>query len=131
MPIKSYPRLDPSGWETDPYKIIDLMFATLMVNEQSQSSAFQIDSLPKILRDYAGKPDRIAEAFKDAAERILVRYGFEKIDISIVAETLENSTENFRLIISGTVNVDEKVYELKYASEIEGGLSLGIFNQSE
>lgn len=105
------PALDPTGWVTNKYDIIELCFKHFLASDQNQSNIFKdnISSLKYILAMHS-KPEELRRGIVNNLKLLYESY-FEYVDIDV---TLRDEDNIIKVMIGGKLtDSNGKTYQLE------------------
>lgn len=111
MPIPSLPTLSSSGILTEPNQVADYLFKCFLSSEASQSSYFNIFSLPYLVEQNTGRVNNLPDDVSEALKGLYGAY-FESVSVNVQLKDLPEEPEKLALIIRMTLTIDGKIYDL-------------------
>ena len=110
-----FPSLDGTGWVKDPRIKIDSIFAAYMATDHSQTVLYRnfISSFSKDIQVSANQWSMLPTLVKDNLGRMFSSY-FDSVDIDVSLDenSMNASTNQFLLVVSGTVIQDGITYDI-------------------
>lgn len=125
----AYPAL--SGFETEPRKILDLVFSSYLLSDHSQSNEFkgEVISLPKRVQLFDGVEDIFIDDVRSDLEKCLSRY-FDQVSVIVDFKTIDETSDNtVHISISATVVRDGQTYDLARTVSVSDSKTISVINQ--